>query len=106
MSSVMAIIISLSLVCVPSLLSDFLYRNKNLAKKDKSFQNDHACFIKGFKVNGNLLNIMYYPLYIFRRLVFAAIIVLIPSFPELQLAFIAVSTLCVFFWIYSSLLDI
>lgn len=87
------------LICVPALVSDFLFRNKTLAINDKEFRSTFSCYLNGFRIKANIINLMFYPIYMFRRLVFAFTIVILTSVPELQLAFIAVGTCCVILFI-------
>jgi len=81
------------LVGVPAILSEFLYRYRVQAVKSKKFRAAHSSYIMGFRVNINILNLMYYPIFMFRRLAFAATIVILYDYPEIQLAFINLGTL-------------
>jgi len=47
----------------------------------------------GFRVKVNIMNLMYYPIFMFRRLSYAATIVLLYDYPEIQLAFINIGTI-------------
>eukprot|EP00826_Nyctotherus_ovalis_P010753 TRINITY_DN12818_c0_g1_i16.p2 TRINITY_DN12818_c0_g1~~TRINITY_DN12818_c0_g1_i16.p2 ORF type:complete len:221 (-),score=55.76 TRINITY_DN12818_c0_g1_i16:129-791(-) len=80
------------LICVPTLISDFLFQNKELAIRDKQFKETFSCYLSGFRIKANILNLMFYPVYMFRRLTFAFTIVILADIPELQLAFISLET--------------
>lgn len=87
------------LIIIPSLISEFLYQNHDCAKKSKPFITRHASYIKGFRVRANILNLMFYSIFLFRRLCFAAIIVFLSNYPELQISLIFITTQAVFFGI-------
>ena len=97
MSSLISIITACSLVVVPSALSEFLYQNYESAKDDKSFINAHGSYINGFRVKANILILMYYPIFMFRRLCYSAIIVFLSEYPYVQLALISICNIAVLF---------
>jgi len=100
-SALISIILSCMLVGIPSFISEFLYRHRDLAITDPNFKKIHASYISGFRVKANIMNLMYYPIFMFRRLLFAAIIVLLYNYPEVQLAFINIGTVAfIFYMIY------
>lgn len=63
--------------------------------RDKEFKTTHASYISAFRVKRNVLNLMFYPIFLFRRLVFAAIVVVLSDFPCVQLGAISVCTIAV-----------
>ncbi len=95
MSSLIAVIVGCLLVGAPAFISEFLYQNQQLATTDTDFRAAHASFITGFRVKANVLNLMYYPIFLFRRLTFAATITLLVNYPSLQLSFILIQSLAV-----------
>ncbi len=95
MSSLIAIMMCCFLVGAPAFISEFLYQNHELAIKDSQFRATHASYISGFRVRANVLNLMYYPIFLFRRLAFAATITLLANYPSLQLGLISLQTLAV-----------
>eukprot|EP00826_Nyctotherus_ovalis_P036851 TRINITY_DN3306_c0_g1_i1.p1 TRINITY_DN3306_c0_g1~~TRINITY_DN3306_c0_g1_i1.p1 ORF type:complete len:105 (+),score=14.36 TRINITY_DN3306_c0_g1_i1:55-369(+) len=94
-SSVLAIVGGCLLICVPALLTDFLSRNRNLAIVNPEFRAAFSCFLSDFRVSSGTLNLFFYPIYMFRRLTFAFIIVLLSDAPALQLALILAGSLAV-----------
>jgi len=93
LSSFITIVTSCFLVGVPAIVSEFLYRYRTQAVKNKIFRSAHSSYIMGFRVKENIMNLMYYPIFMFRRLTFAATIVILHDYPEIQLAFINIGTI-------------
>ncbi len=79
----------------PAYLSEFYYRYAEEASNDKQFRCDHAAFVKGFRVRDSLYNLMFYPIFLFRRTCYAAVLVFLADFPRLQLALVIISSLVV-----------
>jgi len=75
-----------------------LYRHRENASFDYKFRNAHSSYISGFRVKANIMNLMYYPIFIFRRLAFAATIVILYEYPEMQLALINIGTIAFMFY--------
>jgi len=84
------------LVGIPSIISEFLYRHRVAAYKNKDFMIAHSSYIAGFRVKENVLNLMFYPIFMFRRLTFAATITILYEYPTLQLCLTSLVTACVF----------
>lgn len=85
------------LICVPALISDFLFIHKEKARNNTEFRTTYSSYVSGFRVKHNLLNLMFYPIYMFRRLTFSFTIVILASVPSLQLALITFVNISVFF---------
>jgi len=83
---------SCMLVGVPAFISEFLYLHREEASGDKQFKIVHSSYISGFRVKANIMNLMYYPIYIFRRLAFATTIVILYDYPVVQLVFVNIGT--------------
>jgi len=84
------------LIGIPSFVSEFLYQYRDAAIKNKKFRTAHSSYISGFRVGANILNLMFYPIFMFRRLTFAATITILYDYPVIQLAFISAGTAAVF----------
>jgi hypothetical protein len=82
-------------ICTPAYFSEFFYEHAEEARYDHEFRRRHSSFLQNFRTKADLLNIMFYPIYLFRRLVFAAILVFLFAFPRIQLGFIIVSSIAV-----------
>jgi len=85
------------LIGIPSFVSEFLFQYRDLAIKNKKFKMAHSSYISGFRVKANVLNLMFYPIFMFRRLTFAASITILYNYPAIQLTFISAGTVSVFF---------
>jgi len=96
-SSLISIISGVLLIAVPSSISEFLYRHRSASYTSKAFRTAHSSYVSGFRVRANVLNLMFYPIFLFRRLAFAVTIAILYDFPLLQLSFINFGTCCVFF---------
>ncbi len=92
LSALVSIMVSCVLATAPVLIYDFIYQNYQLVREDKAFRQAHSSFIAGFRVQTNLMNAMFYPIYLFRRLTFAGIVVLLYDYPSVQLALISIGT--------------
>jgi len=84
------------LVGIPSIISEFLYQHRSAAYQDKEFIQTHSSYIAGFRVKANVLNLMFYPVFMFRRLTFAATITILYEYPAVQLSLSSLGTACVF----------
>jgi hypothetical protein len=91
----LAIVIGALLVCAPAYISDFYYRHITESREDPAFRQDHAMFLQAFRVKTNIYNLMFYPIFLMRRTVFAAILVFLVDYPVLQIGLISISTLVV-----------
>ncbi len=98
-SALIAFMLACVLIAAPSLIAEFLYRHHEDAKRVKKFRDAHASYIKGFRVKSNIMNLMFYPIFLFRRLAFAATVVLLSDYPSLQLSLITVGTFAFVFYV-------
>ena len=96
MSSLLAIIGGCSLICVPALISDFLFIHREDANTNTEFRTTYSSYVSGFRIKTNILNLMFYPIYMFRRLTFAFTIVILANIPSLQIALITLVNISVF----------
>ena len=90
------------LVAAPAVISEVLFRNYDAAMGDRSFITAHSTYIEGFRVKSNILVLMYYPIFLFRRLCFAATITILVDYPRIQLSLIMVGTFTVHLLAYNN----
>jgi hypothetical protein len=80
-----AIVIGSLLVCCPAYISEFLYRNYPKAMTSTGFQARHSTLLSGFEYKRDILVIMFYPIFLFRRAATAAILSILVNYPYIQL---------------------
>ena len=83
------------LVLIPVIMADYLSKNYKHAIFNKPFIRSFGTYINGFSINADILNLMYYPIFLFRRLCFSATIVIFVNYPYLQLILISLGNIVV-----------
>jgi len=69
----------------PSYLTHFLYDNYQAVCNDEKFQKEFDSLTSEFEASRNIDSLAYYPLFLFRRCLFAAVLTLLEKFPPLQI---------------------
>jgi len=68
-------------------------------QKSAKYTESYGTLIEDLQINSDYLKKTYYPLYLYRRLIFASILILLVEFPFVQLALILLITILPVFFI-------
>ena len=99
-SSVVACLASFFLLFCPFLVGDSVVANYDLLRDNTAYRVKYSLLVQGFKSKGGMSTLMFYPLFLARRLLCSAILVLCPQYPSIQLATMAISSAAVNYIFY------
>lgn len=84
------------LVFCPFLVGDGVLTNYDLFRDNTLYRVKYSLVVQGFKSKGGVSTLMFYPLFLARRLLCSAVLVILADYPTVQLSFIALSSAGVF----------
>ena len=103
-TSLLCIFFMIFVILIPSFLSEFLFRNHKLAIENENFQKKYDTLIEEFAFTKGIFQANYYPVWVFRRVIYAAILIFCQGNPIAQLILIQLSNIFVIY-IYIYILD-
>ena len=83
------------LIFCPFLVGNSIFVNYDLLKDNMAYRVKYSILVQGFISKKNITTLLFYPLYLIRRLFCAAVLVFLPERPVVQLSLICFSSVIV-----------